>query len=506
MKAIRIIGRNSRLSLVQMELVRDRIRELFPDLPVTLLPRSSRGDQLPDVPLQTVEGSDFFTQDIFDALAKNEADIAVHSLKDMSAAHFFGANRFAVVDRDEVRDVVFFNPDIEEKLQQGKEIRIGTCSPRREEMALEFLQKALPQTGAFRITTKIIRGNIDSRLRKLHEGEYDGIILAAAGINRLLRSKADQANLCALLKNKKRMLLPLIECVPAPCQGAIVAEAHPDNKNAVRILQSINQMDHMEDCVQEKQIALHYGTGCLQRFGVATIRYQEKKIRYAAGTDQQGQPFTSWKVLPPALPERKKLFSTTDHMGRFFGYQYLPEINCFPEPVAFVANYKAVTEPALPWLRQKDIWASGTKTWLELAKKGYWVTGSADAMGLETLEPVWNSPLFTVSRTGIRLITHEDAATHWRSKGWKARAVYRLTDTVNPFLLLQLEQADAVFWTSFRQFEQYRTVLKKNLIHYCPAGETVTLLREAGIEPVVFPHIKAFQQWRPAGIPQPYAV
>lgn len=506
MKPIRIIGRNSRLSLVQMELVRDRIREQFPDLPVTLLPRSSRGDQLPDVPLQTVEGSDFFTQDIFDALEKNEADIAVHSLKDMSAAHFFGENRFAVADRDEIRDVVLFNPDIEEKLQQGAEIRIGTCSPRREEMALQFLQQALPQTGAFRITTKIIRGNIDSRLRKLHEGQYDGIILAAAGINRLLKSKADQSNLVALLKNKKRMLLPLIECVPAPCQGAIVAEAHPSNKYAVRIIQAINQMDLMEDCVQEKQIALQYGTGCLQRFGVATIRYHNKKIRYAAGTDQQGQAFTSWKVLPPLLPEGKKLFSSTDHMGRFFGYQHFPEIHCFPEPFVFVANYKAVTAPALPFLRNKEIWAAGTKTWLELAKKGYWITGSADAMGLENLEPVWNTPLFPVKRTEIRIITHEESVQRWEEKGWKTLATYRLSETVNPVLLLQLQEADAVFWTSFRQFEKFRKVLKKGLIHLCPAGETAALFNEAGIEPVVFPHIKAFQQWRQAGIPQPSAV
>ena len=110
-----------------------------------IIARSSRGDALQDVPLHTVEGSDFFTQDIFDALTNGEADMAVHSLKDMSSEHFFGTNKFAVVDRDDVRDVAIFNKDIGNKLRNGEPIVMGTCSPRREEMSTGFLQEALPQ-------------------------------------------------------------------------------------------------------------------------------------------------------------------------------------------------------------------------------------------------------------------------------------------------------------------------------------------------------------------------
>ncbi len=167
--------------------MKHKIAEAFPNVKVEIIARSSRGDALQDIPLQTVEGSDFFTQDIFDALQNNEADIAVHSLKDMSSEHFFGNNKFAVVDRDDVRDIAIFNKDIETKLKNGDKIIIGTCSPRREEMAIGFLQKALPQlNNDFKVETKIIRGNVDTRLRKLDAGEYDGIILATAGLNRLL--------------------------------------------------------------------------------------------------------------------------------------------------------------------------------------------------------------------------------------------------------------------------------------------------------------------------------
>ena len=69
------------------------------------------------------------------------------------------------------------------------------------------------------------------------------------------------------------MLLPLIECVPAPCQGAIVAEANPENQKAVEVLNRINDTKLMEACVQEKKTARQYGVGCLQKFGVTTISY-----------------------------------------------------------------------------------------------------------------------------------------------------------------------------------------------------------------------------------------
>src|SRR5688572_30283230 len=241
METIRLIGRSSRLSLLQIDIVKQKIQSAFPGVKVDVIERSSKGDVLQNIPLHTVEGSDFFTQDIFDALTIGDADIAVHSLKDMSSEHFFGKNKFAVVNRDDTRDVAIFNNYIEEKIRIGETIIIGTCSPRREDMATVFLKKALPQLNApIKIETRSIRGNVETRLRKLNSGEYDATILATAGLNRLLRSEEDSAVIKELLTDKKIMVLPLIECVPAPCQGAIVAEAHFSNAKAIEVLKRIN--------------------------------------------------------------------------------------------------------------------------------------------------------------------------------------------------------------------------------------------------------------------------
>lgn len=495
---IRLIGRGSRLSVLQMEKVAKKIESLIPSMTVEIITRSSRGDALQDIPLQTVEGRDFFTQDIFDALTNNEADIAVHSLKDMSSEHFFGPNAFAVVDRNDTRDIAIFRKETEEKIKNGETIVIGTCSPRREEMATGFLQRALPQhSDSFKVTTKIIRGNVDTRLRKLDTGEYDGIILATAGLNRLLESEKDAPVVKSLLSNKRLMLLPLIECVPAPCQGAIVAEAGRQNSKAVEVLNIINDSELMEACIQEKRTAGQYGVGCLQKFGVTSIRYGKNATIYAAGKDSRENNFSNWSGLPTIETDKRNFFSTTDFMGSFFSYKSSDEIIDIKEPVAYVANFKAAErKDCIAQLHAKKVWASGTKTWFELAAKGIWIEGCADAFGLEFLLSPWQMALFTISKNDVAVVTNTGSASIWGAKGWSVYGTYSTSEKHLPEIGAKIKEADFIFWTSYRQYQQYKEVLKAGVQHACPHGETAEQLKAAGIDPVVFPNIKAFQQWK----------
>jgi hydroxymethylbilane synthase len=498
METIRLTGRDSRLSLLQLEKVKQKIELAFPAIKVEVIARSSRGDALQDIPLHTVEGTDFFTQEIFDTLTAGHADIAVHSLKDMSSEHFFGPNYFAVIDRDDTRDIAIFNSNVEQKIRRGESIIIGTCSPRREEMAIDFLQKALPQLHkSFKVVTKHIRGNVDTRLRKLDNGEYDGIILATAGINRLLANEDDAKIIRPLLANKKLMLLPLIECVPAPCQGAIVAEANPSNEKAVHVLKAINDEKLMKACTQEKKIAAQYGVGCLQRFGVTSITYGEKETIYASGRNSAGSIFNRWTGLPHIETSGNRFFSSTAFMGRFFEYVYNEATIAIDEHVVYVANYKAVhANSIIDLLQTKKVWAAGTKTWLELAAKGIWIEGCADAFGLEFLHKAWQMPLFGFTRKEIAVITNTQSAALWRTKGWTVYATYSLLENRSREIESEIIDADIIFWTSYRQYAQYKDVVKPGVVHSCPYGETVEQLKAAGIDPVVFPNIKAFQQWK----------
>ncbi len=509
---IRLIGRSSRLSLLQLNIVKEKIQVVFPKLQVEIIARSSRGDELQNVSLHTVEGSDFFTQDIFAALENGEADIAVHSLKDMSGEHFFGSNAFAIVDRDDTRDVAIFNADIESKIKNRQAIIIGTCSPRREEMAMQFLQKALPQLHTeIKIEVKPIRGNVETRLRKLDSGEFDATILATAGINRLLRSKEDAPLIKNLLKSKKLMLLPLVECVPAPCQGAIVAEAHSENKRAVEILQEINNAVLAADCYNEKKEALAYGAGCIQKFGVTTIATKNETYLYAAGKNVEGTSFVRWEPLPPAL--NGTLFSSTDVMKDFFEYEWNNELPNIGTQAIFVANFKALQKCAIELLndevcdtteddssntagKQKIILASGSRTWFELAKQGFWVTASADALGFEFLLPSLLMPLLSIATNDITIITHAAAAERWRGKGYTAISNHSLQPKKNEPLQLVIASADLIFWSSFSQYEFFGQYAKQNVKHLCAGGETAELLKQKGLAPIIFPTIKAFELWR----------
>jgi hydroxymethylbilane synthase len=503
---VRIICRNSRLSLLQAELVKQKLVQAEPGLVVEIIGRSSRGDRELQVSLSSLDGTDFFTEDIFNALANNEADIAVHSLKDMSAPHFLSHQAFAIVDRDDVRDVALFNPTITDKIKAGETIVIGTCSPRREEMAINFLKKALPQLGEITIVTKSIRGNVEGRLKQLDEGLYDATILATAGLNRLLKAeqhsgKDEESNVDALLKNKKLMLLPLFECVPAPCQGAIVAEAHPQNAEAVELLRKINLPHLFAEAYDEKQKAFEYGTGCLQKFGVTTIRTKSAAHLYAAGEDENGKTFQQWTQLPQLNIADGQLFSSTDCMKEFFEYEWNDEPIGIKQSVVFVANYKSLAQAATKnALQAKTVWAAGTKTWLELAKLGVWVEGSADALGFESLQKVWQMPLLQINRNDSCMLTHTGAAKRWNAKGYQAISNYTLKPRYNETIIEKIQAARFLFWSSFSQYEYYGRYAAYDATHICAGGETASLLEDAGVRPVVFPTIKAFEQWRRSSI------
>ncbi len=483
--------------------MKKKILLVAPNAEVEIIGRSSRGDKEASVPLASLDGTDFFTQEIFEALQRGEAEIAVHSLKDMSAPHFFSHTAFAAIDRDDVRDVAIFQSDILEKLAAGKTIIVGTCAPRREEMAIRFLQKALPQLNDnINIEIRPIRGNVEGRLQQLHDGNFDATILATAGLNRLIAAEqeesiaSDSSSVTVLLKGKRLMFLPLIECVPAPCQGTIIAEADPNNTDAVSVLQKINEMDLFDEVIAEKRKAYTYGTGCMQKFGVTTLHTSHGNYLYASGVDKNGNTFTGWEFLPVLSLQPEEIFSTTDHMKSFFTYKWKEDKIDIDEPVVFVANYKAITSSIRFLLDPKRVWASGTKTWYELAKMGVWVEGSADALGFEHWLPTLSMPLIQLSDNDVCILTHEKAAERWKHKGRKAVSNYHLIPNKVEEIQSKISSAKGIFWSSYAQYEIYGAYAKKDAIHICAGGETAKLLQQEGIDPVIFPTIKSYDAWK----------
>ncbi len=265
-------------------------------------------------------------------------------------------------------------------------------------------------------------------------------------------------------------------------------------------MQKINEEELLADCFAEKREAIKYGAGCIQKFGVTTLHTKNGKYLYAAGKDSERTEFVKWNPLPGEKIEGL-LFSSTDVMKGFFDHEWHNEEIKIEKPVVFVANYKVIQgQTEVKNLSDKTIIASGTKTWFELSKKDYWVSASADALGFEFLLSSLNMPLLNIQAEDISILTHEAAAERWKMKGYHAVSNYKQLPKNDETIRESIVAAEAIFWTSFSQYEFYGKYAKPDAKHLCAGGETAELLKQAGIEPVIFPTIKAFEQWRRSSI------
>lgn len=198
-----VIGtRGSKLALWQAEWVHARLRELEPGLSVSLKRIKTTGDKILDTPLATIGGKGLFIKEIEDALLRGEIDLAVHSMKDVPTHVPEGLEILAIPERDDPRDVLISRGGIAfDRLGAGS--RIGTSSLRRQAQFLHIRPD---------LRIQMLRGNVDTRLRKLEAGEFEGVILAAAGIQRLGWT------------DRVTEYLSSDVCLPAIGQGALALE------------------------------------------------------------------------------------------------------------------------------------------------------------------------------------------------------------------------------------------------------------------------------------------
>ncbi|CAB3720354.1 porphobilinogen deaminase [Achromobacter piechaudii] len=201
-----IATRASRLALWQAEHVRDRLRTLYPACAVELLTLTTRGDQILDRTLSKVGGKGLFVKELENALLDGRADLAVHSLKDVPVDLQAPFELCAILDRADPRDAFVSNRYASlADLPAGAVV--GTSSLRRESQ----IRARFPT-----LVVKPLRGNLDTRLGKLDKGEYDAIVLAAAGLQRLG------------LESRIRSLLDPADSLPAAGQGALGIEIRND--------------------------------------------------------------------------------------------------------------------------------------------------------------------------------------------------------------------------------------------------------------------------------------
>lgn len=258
MKANLIIGtRQSLLALWQSNHIASLLRKQYPDCQVTLKKIVTKGDRILDVPLAQIGGKGLFTKEIETELLDGTVDLAVHSLKDMPTVLPEGLCLTAITTRANVGDAFISNKYASfSELPQGAVL--GTSSLRRKAQLL-----------AVRPDLKIVdlRGNVDTRLRKLDEGQMDAIILAAAGLERL--GHADRI----------REIIPTTVCLPAVGQGALAIECRSDNKEVRDMLAFLNDLPTKQATDAERAFLGLIEGGCQVPIGVhAEVENDNVKI------------------------------------------------------------------------------------------------------------------------------------------------------------------------------------------------------------------------------------
>jgi hydroxymethylbilane synthase len=235
-----IATRRSRLALWQAERVKARLEAAHPGLAVALLPLSTRGDELIEAPLAAQGGKGLFIKELENALADGRADLAVHSMKDVPAELPPGFAIAAITERGDPRDALVCERSASlAGLPAGAVV--GTSSLRRQAQ----LAAAHP-----RLAVKPLRGNVETRIAKLERGDYDAIVLAAAGLERLG------------LGGRIRAFLSPEESLPAPGQAALGIECRAAREDVRRLAAALEDPDAAACVRAERQVSRALGANC----------------------------------------------------------------------------------------------------------------------------------------------------------------------------------------------------------------------------------------------------
>lgn len=240
MKTIRIVTRTSELAMWQARFVEQKLYHYHPNLDIQLIGVKTQGDKILDVSLSKVGGKGLFVKELEDQLLNHGADLAVHSLKDVPYQLPTGLILTAYAEREDPRDALI-SPNYANLAALPKGSRVGTSSLRRQAQLL----KMRPD-----LFCELLRGNVPTRIQKCLDGQYEAIILAAAGVKRLG------------LASHIREYLEVEHFLPAVGQGVLGIECHQDNHELIALLKPLNHQPSRLTSLVERSMNEALEGGC----------------------------------------------------------------------------------------------------------------------------------------------------------------------------------------------------------------------------------------------------
>ncbi len=474
-KTWKIGTRGSLLALTQCQQTRELLEKKSGEK-FELVVIKTQGDQQTDKPLWQLEGKDFFTKELDEALLKNEVDLVVHSYKDLGSERPYGIELAAVVERVYGHDILLIPKKNIEALKAGqiKELIVGTSSPRRITNLENQLSSFVPSNP--KIATKMLRGNVNTRVQKLQDGDYHAIVLAMPGLERLAHGRESQIELKRLLINLDFMILPASKFPWAASQGALAIEINKDNPQASQLAQILKTVHHEEtqEAVKRERKAFNkYGGGCHLAVGVSVVASKGKFIHSHRGVKDAES--IEQLYLEPTVKRvsNAKTFLGMPNEDLLIKKQPI-SVNIDTNNKDIFATSSHVFSAIAGQSRHRGLWSAGTKTWQKLAAKNYWVNGAADSLGEEQLQHFVESKLLELIRQAKfdwLVLSGEDAT----SQLGPVQSTYKRE--IQSFSLefsQRIENTTDFFWTSYPQYktylEQFPSIHDKR--HWCGLGKT----------------------------------
>ncbi|PIP89199.1 MAG: hydroxymethylbilane synthase [Bdellovibrionales bacterium CG12_big_fil_rev_8_21_14_0_65_38_15] len=497
-KTWKIGTRGSLLALTQCqqtrELLESRSGEKF-----ELVVIKTQGDQQTDKPLWQLEGKDFFTKELDEALLKNEVDLVVHSYKDLGSERPHGIELAAVVERKYGHDILLIPKKNIEALKAGtiKELIVGTSSPRRITNLENQLSSFVPSNP--KVSTKMLRGNVNTRVQKLQDGDYHAIVLAMPGLERLAQGKESKIELKRLMQGLDFMILPASKFPWAASQGALAIEMNKDNPKAndlAKILGTVHHKETQEAVKRERKAFNQYGGGCHLAVGVAVIASKACFIHSHRGVKDEQSIEELYLEPAPKKVKAVKVFEGMPHHDKLLKKSPTMNIEVDLNDKDVFATSSNVFEALSKTNQSRGLWAAGTKTWQKLASANHWVNGAADSLGEDQLKEFEKSELLKIIRGSDfnwLVLSAEDASSQL---GPVVETYTRETQTTSSEFKRTIEETSDFFWTSFPQYQTYLEhfpgIHAKR--HWCGLGKTYDAFVSAKIDVIPVSGILEFRK------------
>lgn len=506
MATYKIGTRGSLLAVTQSTLMKNELERLSGET-FELVLIKTQGDEVTNVPLWQLEGKDFFTKELDEALLKGEVDLVIHSYKDLGSVRPAGIKLAAVTERKFAHDILLISQETIEKLPTWEgEFVVGTSSPRRIANLTKSLPNFLPHIKNVRCET--LRGNVNTRIKKLRENQYHAITLALAGLERLAQTHKSAEELKLLLKKMNYLILPQSTFPSAASQGALGIETREDREDGGKLLKILSQLSHertVEEVLRERKAFKDFGGGCHLAVGIHVKKVDEYFLHVHAGEVDGKRIEKKWLegFELPVLGAKKKLFVGLPK-GERSGIVYDEFLDKIPEKRMLELEKKHVfvtSRYCLPSLQSSvvgkpaSLWAAGTKTASILTEAGFWINGTSDSLGTQDLHDLKASMALRMMNPDLKddwlTLSHDDGKN---DLGAVIGCYKRTPREIDPKYEQELRDVGACFWTSYPQFEIFMKAFPflKDAHHFSGLGKTWQEFQKAGIKVNVTPSMEEF--------------